>query len=415
MIQQTIDLHINSSQNLRTLCIPVIPEVNEPPLTRWLPGRSKWLLPMGFWLLIGFFYLAAFFPQHQPFEAAAFIFLGLSVFAGLLEATSVPAAVPVLSFNDVVHVTLGAVAVQLAIRTAGITAVQAAAFVGVLAWLSERLKLLSQRVRSASLYCGAFAGMTSSHVLPGLGWLTLAGILAGILYSLAKHFWVGIGGKLGTMAFAGTAITVALARFSGLNHQNRAAASVDPALQLAIVGVAAVSVSLTYWLSEHRKFGAVFGSAVPSAVLVFGVNLLSPSWQLKMIPLGTAWFGARFAGMTSVERLAGRHWTLPLIGLIYGFLSVGFGPRLYGFGGGLGTTALVSVLAAFGIARLSAGKPLRFAKNAWSAAGKMEGRSSSVCLKEAVAVRPVSREGEAADLLRSPLRKVAISRATVSG
>ena len=267
MIQQTIDLHINSSQDLRTLCIPVIPEVNEPPLTRWLPGRSKWLLPMGFWLLIGFFYLAAFFPQHQPFEAAAFIFLGLSAFAGLLEATSVPAAVPVLSFNDVVHVTLGAVAVQLAIRTAGITAVQAAAFVGVLAWLSERLKLLSQRVRSASLYCGAFAGMTSSHVLPGLGWLTLAGILAGILYSLAKHFWVGIGGKLGTMAFAGTAITVALARFSGLNHQNRAAASVDPVLQLAIVGVTAVSVSLTYWLSKHRKFGAVFwlGSAVCSA------------------------------------------------------------------------------------------------------------------------------------------------------
>jgi hypothetical protein len=193
---------------------------------------------MGFWLLIGFFCLAAFFPQHQPFEAAAFIFLGLSVFAGLLEATSVPAAVPVLSFNDVVHVTLGAVAVQLAIRTAGITAVQAAAFVGVLAWLSERLKLLSQRVRSASLYCGAFAGMTSSQVLPGLGWLTLAGILAGILYSLAKHFWVGIGGKLGTMAFGGTAITVALARFSGLNHQNRAAASVDPVLQLAIIGVA---------------------------------------------------------------------------------------------------------------------------------------------------------------------------------
>src|SRR5262249_49153253 len=64
--------------------------------------------------------------------------------------------------------------------------------------------------------------------------------------------------------------------------------------------------------------------------------------------------------MTSVERLAGRHWTLPLIGLIYGFLSMDSGPRLHGFGGGLGTTALVSVLAAFGIARLlGATRPLR--------------------------------------------------------
>jgi len=88
---------------------------------------------------------------------------------------------------------------------------------------------------------------------------------------------------------------------------------------------------------------------------------------LKMIPLGAAWFGASFAGMTSVERLDGRQWTLPLIGLIYGFLSMDSGPRLHGFGGGLGTTALVSVLAAFGIARLLVAKPFRFARNAWKA------------------------------------------------
>jgi len=366
MAEQTIDLHVNPSEDLRTFRIPVMPDVDGPPLPRFLLGGIKSLLPPGLRLLIGFFYLAAFFAHHKPFEAVVLVFLGLSVFAGPLEAATVPAAVPVLLFDDVVHVTLGALAVQLAIRTAGMTAVQAA-LVGVLAWLTGRLKLLSPRVRPASLYCGAFVGMTSSHVLPGLGWLTLAGILAGILYSLANHFCVGIGGKLGTMAFAGTAITVALARLAGLNHQNLAGASVDPALQAAALGVAIVSVPLTYWLSEHRKFGAVFASAMPSAVLVFGVNLLSTSWQLKMIPLGAAWFGASFAGMTSVERLDGRHWTLPLIGLIYGFLSMDSGPRLHGFGGGLGTTALVSVLAAFGIARLLRAKPVRFARYAWKA------------------------------------------------
>jgi len=367
MAEQTIDLHVNPSEDLRTFRIPVMPDVDGRPLPRFLLGGIKWLLPLGLRLLIGFFYLAAFFAHYKSFEAVVLVFLGLSVFAGLLEAATVPAAVTVLLFDDVVHVTLGALAVQLAIRTAGMTVVQGAALVGVLAWLSGRLKLLSPRVRPASLYCGAFVGMTSSHVLPGLGGLTLAGILAGILYSLANHFCVGIGGKLGTMAFAGTAITVALARLAGLNHQNLAGASVDPALQAAALGVAIVSVPLTYWLSEHRKFGAVFASAMPSAVLVFGVNLLSTSWQLKMIPLGAAWFGASFAGMTSVERLDGRHWTLPLIGLIYGFLSMDSGPRLHGFGGGLGTTALVSVLAAFGIARLLGAKPVRFARYAWKA------------------------------------------------
>jgi len=367
MAKQTIDLHVNPSEDLRTFRIPAMPDVDGRPLPRFLLGGIKWLLPLGLSLLVGFFYLAAFFAHYKSFEAAVLVFLGLSVFAGLLEAATVPAAVTVLLFDDVVHVTLGALAVQLAIRTAGMTVVQGAALVGVLAWLSGRLKLLSPRVRPASLYCGAFVGMTSSHVLPGLGWLTLAGILAGILYSLANHFCVGVGGKLGTVAFAGTAITVALARLAGLNHQNLAGASVDPGLQVAALGVGIVSVPLTYWLSEHRKFGAVFASAMPSAVLVFGVNLLSTSWQLKMIPLGATWFGASFAGMTSVERLAGRHWTLPLIGLIYGFLSMDSGPRLHGFGGGLGTTALVSVLAAFGIARLLGAKPFRFARNAWKA------------------------------------------------
>lgn len=358
MPQQAIDLHINPSEGLRTFGIPVSPDEDRAPLTWLLLGGIRWLPPLGLWLLIGFFYLAAFLAPCEPFEAAVLVFLGLSLFAGLLKETSVPTAVPALLSDDVVQVTLGALAVQLAVQTFGMTAVQAAACVGVLAWLSGRVNFPSQRVRPAALYCGAFVGMTSTHVLPGLGWLALAGILAGVVYSLANYLCVGIGGKLGTMAFAGTAIAVALACSAGSYHQNLTGAPVDPALHLAILGVAMVSVPLTYWLSERWKFGAVFASAVPSAALVFGANLLDASLQLKVIPLGTAWFGASFAGMTSMERLAGRRWTLPLIGLIYGFLSLHSGPLLRGFGGGLGATALVSVLAAFGIARCSGRKPV---------------------------------------------------------
>jgi hypothetical protein len=323
------------------------------------PGVSKRLLAMGCCLLIGFFYLAAFFPQPESLKAAAFGLLGLIVLAGLVHATSVPASFPLL-FVDVVHVMVGSWAVQLAIQTGGLAAVQAAALVGAIGWLVGQLSLLEARVHPASLYCGAFAGMTSSHILPGSWWMTLAGMLAGIVYSLSKHFWVGIGGRLGTIAFAGTAMTVALARFTGFNAQNLVHTSVDDSLKFAMVGVAIISVCLTYWLSEHRKFGAVCASAVPTTLLVLGTKLLDPSWQTKSIPLVAAWLGASFAGMTSAERLAGRHWMLPLVGLIFGFLMVGSGPRLYGFGGVLGATALVAVLAGLGIARLSAVKLVLF-------------------------------------------------------
>ena len=333
--------------------LSVDPQGDAHELSGVQSGVSKLLLGMVCSVLIGFFYLSAFFPQSQPLKAAAFGSLGLIVLAGLVHATSVPAAFPLL-FDDVVHVMLGTWAVQLAIQTGGMGAVQAAALVGAMGWLGGLPSLLGERVFPAALYCGAFAGMTSSDLLPGFWWTILAGLLAGIVYSLARHIWVGIGGKLGTMAFAGTAMTVALARLAGFNRHNLAPTTVDATLQLAIVGVSIASVCLTYWLSEHGKFGAVFASAVPTILLVFGLKLLDPSWQSKAIPLVTAWFGASFAGMTSAERLAGRHWMLPLMGLIFGFLLVGSGPRLNGFGGVSGTTALVAVLAGLGIARLPA-------------------------------------------------------------
>lgn len=325
-------------------------ETNPSSLLRRLPGGVKILLPAGCCLLVGLFYLSAFFPKQHVWETAAFVFVGLCVLAGLHHATSVPTAGTLL-LHDVVHVVLGALAVQLAIRTGGMTAVQAAPLVGGLAWLSARIGLLDERVLPASLYCGAFAGMTSSHVLPDTRWVFVAGVMAGIIYSLARQFWVGIGGKLGTIAFAGTALTVIVARLAGWNQWDPAASPIAGPLLGAVFGVAVVAAPLTFWLSENCKFGAVCASAVPSAVLGMSINLLSPSWQVKMLPLAAAWLGASFAGMTSMERVAGRYWMLPLLGLIFGFLFSGLGPRVHGFGGLLGTTALVSVLAGLGLAR----------------------------------------------------------------
>lgn len=335
---------------------------NEPLLNRLLPGGHKCLLPIACCLVITYFYLASFFPKHHPLAMTAVVFLGVSILTGVLHATSIPAALP-LMVEDVAHVVLGTLAVQFAIRSGGLAAVQAAPLVAAVAWLSGRLGLLDPRVLPASIYCGAFAGMTASYVLPTAGWVTLAGILAGVIYSLARHFWMGIGGKLGTIAFAGTVVTVPLARWVGWNYHSPPA-SPDASLpwQLATIGVAIVCVPLTFWLSEHCKLGAVCASAVPTAVLGLSINLLNAPWHAKMLPLVAAWLGSSFAGMTSMERLAGRQWMLPMIGVICGLMLVGAGPRLHGFGGLLGTNALVSVLAALGVARWAAAIAARFAK-----------------------------------------------------
>ncbi len=52
-----------------------------------------------------------------------------------------------------------------------------------------------------AIYCGAFVGMTT---LPyGYVFILLSTILTGIFYSFSHHYFHGIGGKLGTLAFMG--------------------------------------------------------------------------------------------------------------------------------------------------------------------------------------------------------------------
>ena len=59
----------------------------------------------------------------------------------------------------------------------------------------------------AAIYCGAFIGMSSIGVAPGISFVLTASFFTAILLLLSKNLFAGVGGKLGTMAFAGVVIT----------------------------------------------------------------------------------------------------------------------------------------------------------------------------------------------------------------
>ncbi|CAM4044245.1 hypothetical protein SAMN06265348_101520 [Pedobacter westerhofensis] len=59
----------------------------------------------------------------------------------------------------------------------------------------------------AAIYCGAFIGMSSAGVAPNFLFITTASIFTAILLIISKNLFAGVGGKLGTLAFAGVAIT----------------------------------------------------------------------------------------------------------------------------------------------------------------------------------------------------------------
>lgn len=61
-----------------------------------------------------------------------------------------------------------------------------------------------------AVYCGAFVGMSSVEVAHSLLFVTISGVIAGFFLMLAKNLFLGLGGKLGMLAFASVVITYLL-------------------------------------------------------------------------------------------------------------------------------------------------------------------------------------------------------------
>ena len=57
-----------------------------------------------------------------------------------------------------------------------------------------------------AIYCGVFVGMSSVEIIPSIVLVIVAGVFAGVFFMLSKNLFVGIGGKLGTIAFGGVVI-----------------------------------------------------------------------------------------------------------------------------------------------------------------------------------------------------------------
>ncbi len=80
----------------------------------------------------------------------------------------------------------------------GLNPLFAAGIIGVIGSLIEKNSKFNFAL---PLYCGVFVGMTNPSLQLPYFYIGLTGLFAGILYYFSKNFYVGIGGKLGTIAF----------------------------------------------------------------------------------------------------------------------------------------------------------------------------------------------------------------------
>ncbi|OTF04953.1 hypothetical protein [Halorubrum sp. SD612] len=115
---------------------------------------------------------------------------GPTVAAGLVAAAAVAAVVTFL------------VSVRL-----GRGPVVASAVVGLVAGVVCPPLFAAGDAVAAVAFCASFAGMATPERIPGPGAMLLAGGVAGVAFVGAAPYFVGFGGKLGTIAFAACLVT----------------------------------------------------------------------------------------------------------------------------------------------------------------------------------------------------------------
>ncbi len=110
-----------------------------------------------------------------------------------------------------------------------------------------------------------------------------------------------------------------------------------------------VSAIITFYFNNHLQLGGVMASAGVS-VLAGSFFYLFPellsSYLTQNLP--AVIMGASFIGMATF-RVIPQYWIIGISGLFFSFIYLFTGSYFDGFGGGLGTTAAISLCSVIGL------------------------------------------------------------------
>ncbi len=277
--------------------------------------------------------LEAFSNHPLLFVFQLVILLGITAGIALDGIILVTAAPEEISWSedllDFLAVAAGAVLTFIMSVELGTGVVIASAAVGLAG------SILFKR-QAPAIFCGSFAGMSSPALLSLVPGMLIAALLAGLLYVAVKGSFAGIGGKLGTTAYAGCLIAAVMLSCRPL---------VLPVpgwdIGWIIMLYAAAGASVTYSLNHRMQVGPVTASAAVGLAAGILLPLIHGEVYGELFALMV--FCASFAGMAG-RKQAGHTAFMVIAGGICGLLFIYSMPYLGGAGGKLGTIAFASVL-----------------------------------------------------------------------
>jgi hypothetical protein len=116
---------------------------------------------------------------------------------------------------------------------------------------------------------------------------------------------------------------------------------------IIITGI--LGATLTFYVSEQLKQGAVRASALLSLLVglfFYGFPEITNEYLTKNIPI--AFIGASFVGMISAKKMS-NYGLLAFAGAIFSIIYLSKSYFFDGYGGGLGTSAFIALLATLGM------------------------------------------------------------------
>jgi hypothetical protein len=282
--------------------------------------------------------------------------------------------------NIFLHVTLGSIATSLLV-VRGVDPVLASAGVTIL-YLVVAFALRFKGQQPSAVFCGSFAGMTSflgfferTPFNPRFAlaiYLCIA-VVTGLLYvsilrfehRLPKRLFSGYGGRLGAIAFIGSAacllitgllIRLVLNDFPIVVLKDSTAFSEKAPLLMILVSAAGSLAT--------RVLAAYVDSTVPGLDVVLSASVCGLAGGIffpALMPLGAVaslyWYAGTFAGMSSLSVLDS-HRVIFLAGAITGVFLAGLHYYGNGAGGLLGFSAFLAVIVLKSIAELVSRSPV---------------------------------------------------------
>jgi len=91
---------------------------------------------------------------------------------------------------------------------AGFGPVAASSLTGLAGTLLPTFRIVDKPLFQAAVYSGSFAGMCSSEIVDRPWQIALVSLLGGLVWMVLTPVFPGVGGKLGAIAFATTALAL---------------------------------------------------------------------------------------------------------------------------------------------------------------------------------------------------------------